>query len=224
MCLLDFDQVRQRNHIFERMAAIEQVHFLDCSREEPRKVLGARVSAEFFPLLGVRPALGRGFRPEEDRPGQDQVVILGHQYWKERYNADPGIIGQDITFKEGVYTIIGVLPASLHFLEYGELSQVFSMVAEESGSRDRSMETLAPTAEKLGPGSLNSFNHTVIARLRPGTTLSQAQAELSVISKQLASIPAVSPGVFCRFLCRNERPRRFDRCYGCFWAPWRLCC
>jgi putative ABC transport system permease protein len=187
LCLLDFDQVQKRNHVFERMAAVEQIHFLDCSQEEPRKVLGAKVSAEFFALLGVRPVLGRDFRPEEDQPGQDQVVILGHQYWKERYNADPGIIGQNITFKEGVYTIIGVLPASLHFLEYGELSQVFSMVAEESGSREISLwKPLAPTLEKLGPGSLNSFNHTVIARLTPGTTLPRAQAELSGIGQQLA--------------------------------------
>jgi putative ABC transport system permease protein len=186
LCLLDFDQVRQRNHVFERMAAVEPAYFLDCSREEPRKVLGAKVSAAFFPLLGVRPALGRDFRPEEDQPGQDQVVILSHQYWKERYGADPSVIGQNITFKEGVFTIIGVLPASLHFLEYGELSQVFSMVAADSESRDIDLwKPLAPTAEKLGPGSLNSFNDTVIARLRPGATLPQARAELSGIGKQL---------------------------------------
>ncbi len=187
LCLLDFDQVQKRNHVFERMAAIEQAQFLDCRQEQPRKVLGAEVSAAFFSLLGVRPVLGRDFRPEEDQPGQDQVVILGHQYWKERYSADPGIIGQNITFKEGVYTIIGVLPASLHFLEYGELSQVFSMVAEESESRDIDLwKPLAPTAEKLGPGSLNSFNSTVIARLRADITPEQAQAELTLIGKQLA--------------------------------------
>jgi putative ABC transport system permease protein len=186
LCLLDFDQVRQRNHVFERTAAVEPAYFLDCSREEPRKVLGAKVSATFFSLLGVRPALGRDFRPEEDQPGQDQVVILSHQYWKERYGADPGTIGQNITFKEGVFTVIGVLPACLRFLEYGELSQVFSMVAEESEPRDIDLwKPLAPTAEELGPGSLHSFNDTVIARLRPGTTLRQARAELSVISKQL---------------------------------------
>ncbi len=196
LCLLDFDQVQKRNHVFERMAAIEQAQFLDCSQDEPRKVLGAKVSAAFFRVLGVRPVLGRDFRPEEDQPGQDQVVILGHQYWKERYNADPGIIGQSITFKEGVYTVIGVLPASLHFLEYGELAQVFSMVEEESGSREIGVwKPLAPTSEKLGPGSLNSFNHTVIARLRPGTTLPQARAELSVIGKQLAQeYPRSLPG------------------------------
>lgn len=187
LCLLDFDQARKRNQVFEYMAAIEPVQFVEYSQDEPRKVLGARVSAEFFPLLGVQPVLGRGFHPEEDQPGQDQVVILGHQYWKKRYQADPGIIGQNITLKQGTYTIIGVLPAHLHFLEYGELSRVFSWAVEESAFRDVSIwKPLAPTPEKLGPGSLYSFNTSVIARLRSDRTLEQARADLDMISKQLA--------------------------------------
>jgi putative ABC transport system permease protein len=187
LCLLDFDQTRKRNHVFEHMAAIEPAQFVEYGQNEPRKVLGAKVSAEFFPLLGVQPALGRLFRPEEDLPGQDQVVIWGHQYWKEHYGANPDIIGQNITLKQGTYTIIGILPPYLRFLEYGELSRVFSWMVKESEFRDVSIwKTLAPPPEKLGQGSLNSFNTSVIARLRSDTTLEQAQAELDVISKQLA--------------------------------------
>jgi putative ABC transport system permease protein len=186
LCLLDFDQARKRNHVFEGMAAVGGASFVEYEKEEPRKVLGAWVSAEFFPLLGVQPAWGRGFRPEEDQPGQDQVVILGYRYWKQRYGADPGIIGQSITFQEGTYTIIGVLPAHLHFLEYGELSQVFSWRVEESSFRDVCVwKPLAPTPEQLGPGWMNRFNYAVFARLRPGATVAQAQAELEVLSGQL---------------------------------------
>ncbi len=186
VCLLDFDQVQKRNHVFEGAGVVGGCEFVEYREDGPRKLLGARISAEFFPLLGVQPAWGRGFRPEEDQPGQDRVVILGYQYWKERYAADPGVIGKNVTFTDGTYTIIGVLPARLRFLEYGDLSEIFSWRVEESGVRDVSIwRPLAPTPQQLGPGSLNSRNHIMLARLRPGTTVAQAQAELSLIGSQL---------------------------------------
>jgi putative ABC transport system permease protein len=179
-------EVRQRNHVFQNVAAIRPMYLVDVRATEPVRVFGAYVSAEFFPCLGIQTLLGRGFHPEEDQPGNDQVVILGYQYWKDRYGADPGIIGKAISFKEGVYTVVGVLPPNLHFLEYGGVTEAFTWMAKQSESKDIDVwKPMALTPEKSGADSMNSFGIYLFARLKPKVTLNQAQADLNVISKQL---------------------------------------
>ncbi len=186
LCLLEFSEIHKRNHVFESIAALESNDFVDATGEEPRKLLGVCVSWDFFTCLGIQPLLGRGFRAEEGRPGEDRVVVLGYQYWRQRYGADPHVIGKTITFTEGTYTIVGILPARLRFLEYGGISDAFAWRAEESGSKEFSVwKPLAPTPEQEGERSIGRYNASVFARLRSNVTLARAQAELDVIGREL---------------------------------------
>jgi putative ABC transport system permease protein len=171
-------EIQKRNHVFAGVAALSPTGFVDTSFEEPQRIGGARVPAAFFDLLGVRPMLGRGFRPEEERPGQEHVVVLSHEYWTQHYGANAGILGQDITLqeeiwsregitsREGIYTVIGVMPASFWCLDRRSLWAPLVITAEQSRES----------------GTYDSY---LIARLGPGITLGQAQAEVDVIAGQL---------------------------------------
>jgi putative ABC transport system permease protein len=182
----DFREVQQRNHVFETMAAIGPWSGVDVGGDEPVNVCGVGVTSDFFSCLGIPTLLGREFRPEEDRPGNDRVVILGHHYWTQRYGADPGIIGKSIPFKDGTYTVVGVLRPDLHFLEYGGLSEFFTWMAGQLGSQDIEVwKPMAWTTRTVGPNNLWAFGTFVFARLKSDVTLDQAQAELNVISGQL---------------------------------------
>jgi len=185
-CTFDFREVQQRNHVFENVVAVGPWFGVDVGGDEPLHVVGACVSGDFFSCLGIRTLLGRTFLPEEDQPGKDQVVILGHQYWTQYFGADPDIIGKTASFKEGTYTIVGVLPPNFRFLEYGGVSDTFAYFAEQAGLQDIQVwKPMALTAAKAGPSSLFSFGNFVLARLKPDVTARQAQAELDVVSSQL---------------------------------------
>ena len=86
------------------MAAVTQVAFNLTGGGEPQKVEGRRVTAGFFPLLGVAPQLGRVFEPEEDQPGANRVAVLSHGLWQRRFGRDPGVVGRDILLNGEKYT------------------------------------------------------------------------------------------------------------------------
>jgi putative ABC transport system permease protein len=177
--LQDGVEIQKRNHVFAASAPIDLQLLLDAGGDEPRYLGGARVPACFFDLLGVRPALGRGFRPEEEQPGQDRVAVLSHEYWTQRYGGNPDIIGQSLVLQEAVYTregilfqemactVIGVMPAGFWCLDHRDL---WTPLVLSSG------ETAARIAGQSG---------YLIGRLRPGIQLGQAQAEVDVIGDQL---------------------------------------
>jgi putative ABC transport system permease protein len=111
----DFTDLRNQSQSFERMAAVRSGGWTLTGDGDAERLPGARVSAEFFPMLGVKPALGRVFRPEEDRPGAERVVMLHHKVWQRRFGGDPGIVGRTLTLNGYHYTVIGVLPPEFHF-------------------------------------------------------------------------------------------------------------
>jgi len=82
---------------------------------EPEQVAGVRVTASFFDVLGVRPALGRTFSRDEERPGRDRVVVLSHGLWTRRYGADPSVVGRAIRMDGEAYVVVGVMPATFTF-------------------------------------------------------------------------------------------------------------
>jgi hypothetical protein len=84
-------------------------------RGEPEALGGLFVSSSFFSTLGVEPALGSAFRPDEEQAGADHVVIIGHQLWQHHFNHDPAIIGQSVTLSGSDYTIVGVMPPGFRF-------------------------------------------------------------------------------------------------------------
>jgi hypothetical protein len=108
---------RDRTRTFESMAAYDDLGsgFNLTGEGAPERVIGSRVTRGFFDVLRVRPAMGRGFRADEDRPGGPRVVVLSHGLWTRRFGADPGALGREIRLNDEVYTIVGVMPRGFEF-------------------------------------------------------------------------------------------------------------
>ncbi len=123
------------------------------------------VTADLLPTLGISPALGRGFRADEDRPGAPRVVLLSHTLWTERFNADSAVLGRSIMLSATPHTIIGVMPRGFGFA--GQSRLWTPMALDENAERG---------------------NHYMeaIGRLKPGASSAAARAELDAISRQLA--------------------------------------
>ncbi len=134
---------------------------------DPEEVKAERVSADLFPLLGVQAIVGRTFLPEEDQPGHTSFVLLSHELWQRRFASDRAITGKAIRLRDRPFTVVGVLPAGFSLLEPG-------------------VELWVPLG--LNPGDPRTFNARtlkVIARMKPGVTIQQADRELDTIGARL---------------------------------------
>ncbi len=145
--------------------------------EMPKLTLGMLVSGNFLSLMGVEPVLGRGFRPEEDRPGGDAVVVLGHTFWERQLAANPAVLGRSVHINGTEFTVIGVAPA--RFLGMNQFVRNDFYVPITTWPRLIS----DPKAQPLEARDFRAV--TIKGRLAPGTTMAQAQSELSVIAKDL---------------------------------------
>ncbi len=158
---------RDQNQVFEGMAAMADADFNLTGTGDPERLEGKLVSASFFPLLGVEPQLGRVFLPEEDRPGANNVVLLSHGLWQRRFGSDPNVIGKPVTLNGGTGTVVGVMPPQFqHPGEKAELWVPIGFTPEQEASRGR-------------------HYLKVLARMKPGVTLGQAQAEMNTIAARL---------------------------------------
>ena len=172
----NFVDWRSGNRSFREVAALNpNPSFILGGQSEPARLAGAAVSANFFPLLGVRCTLGRSFLPEEDQPGKDHVAILSHRVWQERFATDGSIAGRHITLNDSSYTVVGVLPSDFQFAKKAADFQARSQ-----------FDVWVPMA--LDTQKLQRGTHPlrVVARLKPGVDLTQAQAELDVMAMSLA--------------------------------------
>jgi putative ABC transport system permease protein len=155
---------------FTGMAAMVERSFNLTGVGEPERLEGRRISANLFDLLGVPALLGRTFVADDDRPGT-HVVLLSHSLWQRRFGSDPGVIGRALTLNGESYTVVGVMPRFVQLPGYATRSdQLWVPIAfpqEEASQRG------------------NHFLE-VIARLKPGITLKQAQAEMETIAARLA--------------------------------------
>ncbi len=167
---------------FERMAATTAVSFgLASENSKPARLSGALVSGDFFPLLGVRPLRGRLLSPADDRVGAPRVAVLGSATWRERFSADPQLIGRAVTLNGLPHTVIGIAPEGFGLGNFQpERAQVWTSLAV--GQRDYAKMT---SADRSFEGSHHFLN--VIGRLGPGQALSRAQVELSSIAQRLAA-------------------------------------
>src|SRR6185503_17959691 len=109
---LTFVDWRARNHTFEDMALIRSWTPTLSANSDPERINAMRVSANFFGLLGVRPAIGRDFTAAQDTPASWQTVILSDGLWRRRFGADPAVVGRVIAMNDRQFTIVGVMPAS----------------------------------------------------------------------------------------------------------------
>ena len=172
----DFADWRSQNHVFQNMAAYVDSSFALTGIEQPAHLAAATVSASMFDLLGVSPELGRGFSPEDDEP-HHHVVVLSHRLWKERFGGDPQIIGRVITLDNSAYTVVGVMPASFQYLLQRETPALWS-----SFSPLRESTTDSPSMSD----QRDAHFLRAIARMKPGVTLAEAQANMDVIAASLA--------------------------------------
>ena len=154
---------------FAHMAAIaEQRVNLTGGTGEPEEIKVQVVTQPFFAALGVQPLVGRSFIPEEDRVGNDLVIVLSDELWRNRFGADPAIVGKQVTISGRQRTVIGVMPPGFHFLDNQVKAWLPFALDPAVNYREASGRYLR-----------------VVARLKPGVSLQQAQAEMTGIARQL---------------------------------------
>jgi hypothetical protein len=138
------------------------------------RILGADVSANFLSVLGVAPQIGRDFIPADDHPGSPAVALLSDALWRERFSADPRVVGTTLNLDRHAYTVVGVLPPRFRFPDMANAPQVL-IALRTSGSSAFNMEEPLPGDGHRLHGDLTL---QVIARVRPGHSLTSIQSEL----------------------------------------------
>ena len=154
----NYFDIRSGNHSFDSMAMFRQWDMNLSGDGTPESVNALRVTPDFLPLIGASLARGRSFSDDEMNPGSDGVVILTDSIWRTRYGADPHVIGRTIRLDAKPYTVIGIMPASFRFFD-AKLLVPLAMSAKDRVDR-------------------NMNGYQVMARLKHGVTLPQAQAEM----------------------------------------------
>ena len=171
----DFRDWRAANRVFEGMAAWRFATLTVSGSGEPEAMLGLEVTDRLFAVLGVKPALGRTFLPGEDRPGRETVAVISHGLWQRRFGGDAGLIGRRVHIEGKPYTIIGVMPSEFRFP--GSLPGDNYVMPIDLWIPMRT----GPDLEDRG-----SHNFWVVARLRDGVTLAEAQANMNTVAANLA--------------------------------------
>ena len=160
---------QSQNHSFEAMAAYGGARLNVGGKERPEAIQAATVASDFFSILRVQPVLGRSFTPDDDRAGQGHVVILGNALWRDRFGADPGIVGRNIVLDGESYNVVGVMSPNFKYPSWAQLWM-----------------PVAWTDERRAVRGNHSYN--VIGRLKPGVDIRAAKAELSTISTRLEQL------------------------------------
>ncbi|MGC2404227.1 MAG: ABC transporter permease, partial [Acidobacteriaceae bacterium] len=173
----NFYDWREQSHSFAKMAAIDPYpDFILKVSGQARRMAGAAVSHDFFPLLGVHMAVGRDFLPEEDRPGSNQVVILSYSTWQSLFGGRSDVVGGLLRLNDADYTVVGVLPRNFSFVSK----------ASDYQSRNR-FDLWTPLALPSPPEAWQRGTHSlcVFARLKPGVSQREAQADLNHVAGNL---------------------------------------
>ena len=188
----NFAELRADNHIFSEMAGNQQHQLTLTGRGEPTVVNTAVVTPELFSVLGEKPIAGRTFLPEEGKPGAAAVVILSEDLWRSLFGTDPNIIGSSITLDKRSCTVVGIMPAGFRFPAISEDEQIWIPLVEDP--------LFGSWVERRGGHWLR-----VTARLKPGVSVAQAQAELDAFSARLAKeFPAENDGWVVRMVPLQE--------------------
>jgi putative ABC transport system permease protein len=180
---LDYRDLREQSRSFSQIAAYDNrsLAFSGSVGEEPERVLGAGISAGLFAILGEKPALGRNFREDEDRPGAPPVLLLSHDLWVRRFNGDRTILGRSVTVNGLPRTVVGVMAPRFKF-PYQQLAWIpLTPLVHEEKRNDRGLD--------------------VLARLAPGVTFGQADSEVKAVAGRLAALyPETNEGRGARLL------------------------
>lgn len=174
----DFVDFRARNHVFTGMALFARRDLDLTVGDKPERLKGMGVTPDFFRVLGFHPMLGRDFQSNEEYKGNTHVVILSYRLWQSRFGADPQIVGKSLMLSSEPFTVVGVMPPGVqhvggdyHSLPHGDNVELWWPLEIQPlrGARDRNQHYL-----------------NAIARLKPGVTLEQANAEMNVVVEEIA--------------------------------------
>jgi putative ABC transport system permease protein len=187
---LDFLDYRQRNQTFEEFAAM--LSFPSSTNltggGEPQRLSAAGVTGNYFQALGVQPAMGRTFLPENETTGRDQVAVLSYALWQKRFGGDTGIINKRITLDDKSFEVIGVMPRDFQFPATAEIWLPLNFDGSP-GMKQRKAHFLRP-----------------IGRLKAGVSLAQAQADTDAIARQLeAAYPDTNKGWNLRLVSLRDQ-------------------
>jgi predicted permease len=166
---------RTQNHVFENIAAYSPAaEYTLTGTGSPQRLMGAQVTASFLDLLGVAPQLGRNFLPEEDRPAGPKAVLLSNGVWRSNFGADRNVVGRVVELDDTPYTVIGVLPHDFQFLDNSPADFLVPF-------------QLADTSIQSVNGRLRVAIQplSVVARLRPGATLTATTTELNAVNERV---------------------------------------
>jgi putative ABC transport system permease protein len=161
----NFDDWRRQNRVFTAMAAISQSRFNLTGGDRPEAVTGAQVTPELFHVVGVKPVLGRGFLPEEGRPGGPKVVVLSQGLWQRRFGADLHVLGRQVAIDGASVTVIGVAGPEFEIPQRAQLWM--------------------PLPWDFPPQTRGGHFLGALGRLKPGVTLEAARTEMKTLAARL---------------------------------------
>jgi putative ABC transport system permease protein len=170
----DFFDWRARNHSFESLASYHSDDHTLTGSGMPRQLESQTVSSDFFRALGVNPMLGRGFLSDEEKPGT-HVVVLSHETWQSVFGGDTNIVGRTITLDHNRYTVVGVMPQGFTFPIQIPVPALWTTLADDTHDKD-------PLTGQRGAHMV-----TLVGRLKPGVSVTQARADLDLIARNLAT-------------------------------------
>lgn len=177
---IDFAAFRRSNTTFADLSAIRERNFNLTGRGDPERLYGARASANLFSMLGVQPALGRAFLPDEDTPGKDAVVVISHDLWARRFGGDPAIVNTTVSLDGQPHLVVGVMPSDFLFPTRKQLHPQL-----ELGPRIDIWKPAAFSQDDMQDG-LIGFSWGVIGRLKPGVSAGAARANLDAIATSIS--------------------------------------
>lgn len=167
---------QKQNHVFEQMAIYSYRGFTLTGSAKPEQIDACAVSPEFFQTLSVQPTLGRVLLPAENQLGRSNVVVLSYRLWQERFGSNRELVGHDITMDGQNFLVAGVMPPNFRFPDYAQMWTPMAWTDAERAVR-------------------GEHHYIVIARLKPGVDVTQAQAEMNTISSRLEQLyPADDKG------------------------------
>ena len=167
---------QKQNTVFDAMALYGGGGFEVTGGPTPDTLRAGRVTSDFFSILGVQPLHGRVFTREEDQPGKNHEVILSYKLWKEKFGADAGVLGRTISLDDTPYVIVGVMGPQMQKPDFAQIWTPMGLTPEEAVVR-------------------GEHHYLAVAKLKPGITVAQAQAEMNTISERLArTYPADDKG------------------------------
>jgi predicted permease len=166
--MANFLDWRAQNQSFEQMGLYRGWDANLTALETPERIQGSQVTANFLDVIGVKPAIGRGFAAGEDQPGKEAVTILTHGLWQRRFGGDPAIVNKTITLNGLARTVIGVMPEGFNYPRGAEILAPIAITPEMAGNRQ-------------------FHTYLVVGRLKPNVSLPQAQGDLETIAGRLST-------------------------------------